>query len=140
MSRSIRSLFALGFTAAWLGGCAVGEFGSPSASETTPAPVGAPAATATVTQPATQTAAQSQLEPGWRAQQPPPARRAARAPATPPPDPDDDSAAQPMTTTRARELCWMATEDTKNKVKRDMDAKIKFVEKCVDERMKNAAR
>ncbi|MGZ5842302.1 MAG: hypothetical protein ACXWJ8_10245 [Xanthobacteraceae bacterium] len=42
-----------------------------------------------------------------------------------------------MTTTRAREVCWMETEENA-KLKRDMDAKIKFVEKCVDQKMRAA--
>jgi hypothetical protein len=41
-----------------------------------------------------------------------------------------------MTVTRARELCWMAQETAK--VRRDLDTRLKLVEKCVDEKMKSA--
>jgi len=56
------------------------------------------------------------------------AARAARAP-TPPPEPDEE----PMTITRAREQCWMQAEHQRQ---RDIDARVKFVEKCVAEKMK----
>jgi hypothetical protein len=61
---------------------------------------------------------------------PPPAGRAARAPATPPAPPADD---QPMTITRAREQCWMLAETQRA---RDVDSRVKFVEKCVQDKMK----
>jgi hypothetical protein len=68
-----------------------------------------------------------------------PAGRAARAPPAAPPAPEaaaeDDG---PLTLTKAREQCWMSTEG--NKATRDLDAKSKYVAKCVDEKMKNAAR
>jgi len=38
-----------------------------------------------------------------------------------------------MTITRAREQCWMQAEHQRQ---RDIDARVKFVEKCVAEKMK----
>jgi len=43
-----------------------------------------------------------------------------------------------MTIYRARELCWMSTEA--NKATRTVDQKVQFVQKCVDEKMRAAAR
>lgn len=65
------------------------------------------------------------------------ARRGRRTPPAPPPQEAAATDSEPMTTTRARELCWMATEENA-KLKRDMDAKIRFVEKCVDQKLRAA--
>jgi hypothetical protein len=139
---SVRVLLLLGGTALWLGGCAVGGFdlGGTTAQPTSAAE---PAVTApqAVPQPAAQSAA---AEPSPAVATAPvrstssrqlPAGRATRTPPTPPPEEAADEG--PMTTTRAREICWMATEENA-KIKRDMDAKIKFVEKCVSDKMRSA--
>jgi hypothetical protein len=132
------NIFLASAMAITLAGCAVGGFdltGGSSAS--------APAAQPTVAaeppagrEPATQNVAvqppAAQARPSPRQL---PAGRAARAPPTPPPETASDDG--PMTTTRAREICWMETEENA-KMKRDMDAKIKFVEKCVDEKLRSA--
>lgn len=56
---------------------------------------------------------------------------AARAPRAPTPPSESDE--EPMTITRAREQCWMQAEHQRQ---RDIDARVKFVEKCVAEKMK----
>ncbi|MGZ3409339.1 MAG: hypothetical protein ACXU80_03150 [Xanthobacteraceae bacterium] len=157
---SVRTVLALSVTATWLGGCAIGGFdlsGSPTSSappEPVPAVATAPPAPEPP-QPMTQSAAmrpapqpaaiqpQSHAEAMPPAPQPAvaqssrqlPAGRGARTPPTPPPQEAVDQG--PMTTTRAREVCWMETEENA-KLQRDMDAKIKFVEKCVDQKMRAA--
>jgi hypothetical protein len=73
-------------------------------------------------------APQPASEPAARAV--PAAARAPRAPAVPAAPPSED---QTMTVTRARELCWMAQES--QKVRRDIDTRLKLVEKCVEEKM-----
>lgn len=78
----------------------------------------APAQTAA---PAAQPPAQIAAGPG--APHPFPAARAAS---------DDDG---PFTITRAREQCWMKAENN-SAVRTDLDKKVRFVEKCVDEKMK----
>ena len=60
-----------------------------------------------------------------------PAGRATRAPAVPEESKGDDG---PMTVTRAREQCWMASETDKS-VRGDLDKKVKFVEQCVEKKM-----
>jgi hypothetical protein len=162
---SVRTVLALSVTATWLGGCAIGGFdlSGSSASNPPPVPAAEPASAPAVAnipppQPVTQSAA-VQPAPQTAAIQPPPqaaptppapqpavaqstapaprqlpAGRGARTPPTPPPQEADS---EPMTTTRAREVCWMETEENA-KLKRDMDAKIKFVEKCVDQKMRAA--
>lgn len=142
MMASVRSVIALGFAAAWLGGCAVGGFdlGSSSTPAAPPAaePASAPApavATAQPIEPAAPPPAYAQTSRQL------PAGRAVRAPAAPPPAPPPEAATEdegPLTITKAREQCWMSTEG--NKATKDLDAKSKFVAKCVDEKMKNAAR
>jgi hypothetical protein len=61
---------------------------------------------------------------------PQPAGRAARAPTVPQAAPAGDG---PMTVTRARELCWMLAERERA---RDIDTRVKFVERCVNDKMK----
>jgi hypothetical protein len=71
-------------------------------------------------------------------QQPPqqlPAGRAARTPAVPPPA-EAEAEQEAMTTQRAREQCWMASENTK--FARNLDQKVKYVEKCVNDKMRAA--
>ena len=63
-----------------------------------------------------------------------PAGRAARTPAVPPPA--EAEAEDVMTTQRAREQCWMASESTK--FARNLDQKVKYVEKCVNDKMRAA--
>ena len=58
----------------------------------------------------------------------PAAGRAARAAQAPPPE--------PMTRTRANEQCWMESENAPAARKLTLDQKAKFVETCVDRRMK----
>jgi hypothetical protein len=138
--KSVRILFLTGGIAIWLAGCAVGGFdftggSSASAPAAQPAVAGPQAAA----EPATQNVAvQPPAAPALVARTPSrqlPAGRATRAPPAPPPEVAADE--EPMTTTHAREICWMATEENP-KIKRDMDAKIKFVEKCVDEKLRSA--
>jgi hypothetical protein len=60
------------------------------------------------------------------------AGRAARAPDVPAePASSDDG---PMTVTKAREQCWMMSENDKA-ARGDLDKKVKFVEACVDRKM-----
>jgi hypothetical protein len=65
---------------------------------------------------------------------PVPAGRAARAPDPAPAAPasSDDG---PMTVNKAREQCWMKSESN-NAIRNDLDKKVKFVEQCVNEKMK----
>jgi hypothetical protein len=62
-----------------------------------------------------------------------PAGRAARAPepAASPASGDDG----PMTVNKAREECWMKSESN-NAIRNDLDKKVKFVEQCVNDKMK----
>lgn len=164
MRASVKSLAGIGL-AAWLGGCTVGsfDFGRGTTASAPPSPAAEPA---TEPGPGTYTPAPvrgTQLPPPQSAPYPPPqqaaqtppppatyqppayqpppvqqqlpAARAARAtavPSAPPPEPD----AEVMTTQRARELCWMASENTK--FKSNLDQKVKYVEKCVDDKMRTA--
>ena len=48
----------------------------------------------------------------------------------------DTPPAQPMTHTRAAELCWMSTE--KGAASMDLDKRADAVSKCIDEKMKGA--
>jgi len=90
----------------------------------------APAAPATAqTAPAGQPAAQATPAPA----RPLPAGRAARAPEPAAPAASADNA--PMTINKAREECWMKSE-TNNAIRNDLDKKVKFVEQCVNEKMK----
>lgn len=57
------------------------------------------------------------------------AGRAARAPEAPPPPAPQEA----ITVTKAREQCWMLAEHQRN---RDIDARVRFVEKCVQDKMK----
>jgi hypothetical protein len=88
-------------------------------------------ATAAAAQPAASPPPAAAPSPPPAASTPPPAGRAARAPTPPPPPPPADE--QPMTITRAREQCWMAAESQRA---RDVDSRVKFVEKCVQDKMK----
>jgi hypothetical protein len=65
-----------------------------------------------------------------------PAARAARATAAPPDPPAEEAEVEVMTTQRAREQCWMASENTK--FARNLDQKVKYVEKCVNDKMRAA--
>ena len=162
MRASVKSLAGIGL-AAWLGGCTVGSFdfgrGSTASAPPSPSPAAEPAAEpgpGTYTPPPVrgahlpppQQAAQTPPPPATYqppAYQPPPAQqqttqqlpagRAARTPVVPPAPPAE---ADPdvMTTQRARELCWMASENTK--FKSNLDQKVKYVEKCVDDKMRTA--
>jgi hypothetical protein len=64
-----------------------------------------------------------------------PAGRAARTPVVPPPA-EAEAEVEAMTTQRAREQCWMASENTK--FARNLDQKVKYVEKCVNDKMRAA--
>jgi hypothetical protein len=152
-----KSLAGLGL-AAWLGGCAVGSFDlgrGTSTASTPPGPAVTPAAEPapggytppqahTAQVPAPQAAPQQDnpATPPPSTYQPPaaqqatqqlPAGRAARTPVVPP-----EAEAEPdvMTTQRAREQCWMASESTK--FARNLDQKVKYVEKCVNDKMRAA--
>lgn len=48
----------------------------------------------------------------------------------------DTPPAQPMTHTRAAEICWMSTE--KGTASMDLDKRADVVSKCIDEKMKGA--
>ena len=61
-----------------------------------------------------------------------PAGRATRTPEPPAPASSDDG---PLTTTKAREQCWMKSENDKA-LRADLDKKVKFVEQCVNDKMK----
>ena len=95
----------------------------PAAAQATPAAEPAPAAQADAA-PATKPAAR-----GSRSQ---PAGRAARAPDVPAEPPSSYDG--PMTVTKAREQCWMMSENDKA-ARGDLDKKVKFVEACVDKKM-----
>jgi len=57
---------------------------------------------------------------------------ASNQPPVPAPEPQE-----PMTPVKAREECWMRAEGNKDKA---LDARLKFVEKCVDEKLNGTAR
>ena len=63
-----------------------------------------------------------------------PAGRAARTPVVP--EPAAEAEPDVLTTQRAREQCWMASERTK--FARNLDQKVKWVEKCVNDKMRTA--
>lgn len=98
---------------------------SPAAAQAAPPAEPAPAAQADAT-PAPKPAAPA------RTSRNAPAGRAARAPdvSAEPPSSDDG----PMTVTKAREQCWMLSENDKA-ARADLDKKVKFVEACVDKKM-----
>jgi hypothetical protein len=126
---------ALG-VAAWLGGCAVGGFDLGGSSSPPPEQTAAPAIVPAIpTGPVAQAPpAQPVVPVAAQASRPVPAGRGARTAAAPPPAAEEDP--QPMTVTRARELCWMETEGAKPI--RDMDKKIKYVENCVTAKLRSA--
>jgi hypothetical protein len=155
MRAPVKSLAGIGL-AAWLGGCAVGSFDLGRGSSTASVPSGPPPAAephpGTYTPPPVHSArTPSQPAPPQQeaaappatyqppaAQQTPqqlPAARAARATAAPP-DPPVEAEEEVMTTQRAREQCWMASESTK--FARNLDQKVKYVEKCVNDKMRAA--
>ncbi len=74
----------------------------------------------------------AQAAPAAQQYQTQPAARSQRGVAIPVAAPQEPDANKPMTVTRARELCWM---DQEGKVKRDIDTRLKLVEKCVERRM-----
>ena len=88
--------------------------------------------------PAAEPAAQADAAPApkpaapARASRSQPAGRAARAPDVPAEPPSSDEG--PMTVTKAREQCWMMSENDKA-ARGDLDKKVKFVEACVDKKM-----
>jgi len=152
---------AMSGLAAGMGGCTVASFdfsrgtstaATPSAPPLPPTPE--PAAepdTGTYTPPSAhaQQAARATPTPPRQAEaaappstyQPPaqpqrllPAARAARAPDIPPEPAEPDP--EVMTTQRAREQCWMASENTK--FARNLDQKVKWVEKCVNDKLRAA--
>jgi hypothetical protein len=156
MKRVARLVCVLG-VAAGLCGCAVGGFDLTNSSSSPPppsSPAAEPAGVPGSIVPPPQHAAAPpphgqpvQTQPAVQAAAPPPqqatqtrrvlpAARAARAPdipSAPPPDAEPE-----MTVYRARELCWMSTEA--NKATRTVDQKVQFVQKCVDEKLRAAAR
>jgi hypothetical protein len=71
-----------------------------------------------------------QLTPAGAIAAPPPAAAHAAAPAAvpPPPKPTTQEAMQ-----QARAECWMKTES--DRAARDIDRRVKLVEKCVDDKM-----
>jgi hypothetical protein len=100
---------------------------APAGATSQPAPAGqlpAPVAGPT-SQPAT-----TQPPPAQPVAAPQPAGRGARAPTVPAQPATGD---EPMTTTRAREQCWMLAEGQRA---RDIDSRVKFVEQCVKDKMK----
>ena len=149
--------FAVLGLAAWLGGCAVGSFDlgrgtSTASAPPAPAPMAGPGAEpnpGTYTPPPTHAAhapppqQPTQAAPDPATYQPPPAAqqtpqqlpagRAARTPVIPA---ESAAEAEPdvLTTQRAREQCWMASESTK--FARNLDQKVKWVEKCVNGKMR----
>jgi hypothetical protein len=95
------------------------------------APAAVQAAPAAEPAPAPQAEAAKPAAPA-RASRSQPAGRAARAPDVPAePASTDDG---PMTVTKAREQCWMMSENDKA-ARGDLDKKVKFVEACVDKKM-----
>jgi len=150
MTALVKSLAGIGF-GLWLGGCTVGSFdlsrmstsspsqNPPPAVEPATAPPGGASAAphqAPATEPPSQTYQPPVYQPPPRqTSRPLPAARAERTPDTPPPAP-----AQPepdvLTMQSAREQCWMASENTK--FKNNLDLKVKFVEKCVADKMRSA--
>jgi hypothetical protein len=162
-TKSLAGTFAVLCLATWLGGCAVGSFdlgrGTTTASAPpSPAPTAEPVAepnpgtyTPTPVQPshnpppqspaqqqATQAASgQATSQPPTASQQTPqqlPAGRAARTPVIP--EPVAEAESDVLTTQKAREQCWMASESTK--FARNLDQKVKWVEKCVNDKMRTA--
>jgi len=72
-----------------------------------------------------------QLTPAGGAAAPPPAAAHAAAPAAVPPAPKQTMQEAMQ---QARAECWMKTEG--DKTARDIDRRVKLVEKCVDDKMK----